>query len=242
MGIAVDFLNGAHSAATLRAAGVELVLVYVGVPAGDKPYVTELVAGGVGVALIRETDPNRAQQGYDAGVVDGRVVEAWCAHVGYPGDAAVFYVVSDGSATDPHTGANAIRAYARGVRSVNLARTVGWYGNRYAVDAAGAGLTWVPSTWGATDTDTLVQEANLSSPVPGTDLNTINHAFTWWGAPLPADREDETMHVYLCDGFNPLVVTADGSLCWEINAPGTLPAGTITPDQRSYLTQKIKNL
>jgi hypothetical protein len=80
------------------------------------------------------------------------------------------------------------------------------------------------------DADLLVGEGgDVPTPDPGP-------------APVPVETGAPEMHVYLCDGHNPLVVTADGKLCWEIADPGTLPHGTITPEQRTYLTGAIKNL
>ncbi len=175
------------------------ILVYTGNARPDKAYLDAMRAAGVAVTLIQESDPNRAQQGYNAGVADAQYADSRADEVGYPNHASIAYVVSDGSATNPSTGGDAIAAYAKGVQDTSR-RPFFFYGNQYAVDNAVSGAnralgSWVPSTWG---TATLLrQEANLASPIPDTDLNTVHQEYAAWGqgvpTPTPPKEDDDDM-------------------------------------------------
>lgn len=178
---AVDFSGARPDPAELAAAQLD-VLVYTGNARPDTAYIQALRSAGVGVCMVQESDPNRSQQGAGAGAEDARYADQRADEVGYPASCAIAYVVSDGNANDPHTGAGQIAAYAQAVAGTSK-RPVFFYGNQYACDAAMSGApgalgTWIPSTWG---TGTLLtQEANTASPFANTDLNTVHAPYGSW--------------------------------------------------------------
>jgi hypothetical protein len=57
--------------------------------------------------------------------------------------------------------------------------------------------------------------------------------------PPPTILEDDNMVILLCDGANPLLVTADGQRGWEVSDPGTVPTAHVTSDQRAYIVQQL---
>lgn len=192
MTTAIDFSDARPTPAAVAAAGVSGVIVYTGPARPDKPYLDAMRAAGLTVALVQESDPNRSQQGYAAGVADAQYANSRADEVGYPSSCAIAFVVSDGNATDPSTGADAISAYAKGVKDTS-ARPFFWYGNTYATSAAmagGGGLgTWIPSSWG--NGTLLSQEANIASPIADSDLNTIHAPYGAWGQAGPTPGDDE---------------------------------------------------
>lgn len=187
---AIDFSFARPTPEEVAAAGVD-ILVYTGPARPDVGYIQAMRAAGVAVTLIQESDPNRSQQGYGAGVADAQYADSRADQVGYPTDCAIAYVVSDGSAGDPNSGGDGIAAYGQGIAATSR-RPFFFYGNEYATSnamrgAPGALGTWIPSTWGS---GTLMsQEANIASPIPDTDLNTVHAAYGAWGGDAAGDGE-----------------------------------------------------
>ena len=186
---AIDFSYARPTPETVAALGLD-ILVYTGPARPDKAYLDAMRAAGVAVTLVQESDPNRSQQGFAAGVADAQYADSRADEVDHQGSIA--YVVSDGSAGDPSSGADQIAQYAAGVQSVSR-RPFFFYGNQYATDAALRGApqalgSWVPSTWGTGSL--LTQEANVASPVADTDLNTVHADYTG-SAPVPAPTSSE---------------------------------------------------
>lgn len=185
-------------------------LGYLGASRPDTSFLAACTAAGVPFRFIYESDPNRSQGAYWVGVSDAQWSDRRANEVAYPADWPIVLVVSDGNARDPDTGADAIAGYAEGwARTAR--RPLGTpYGNRYAVDAALAGFRrsgrpycggpngdggWLPTTWGADPArDVMGQEANLASPLPGTDLNTVYDDRLFGGG---APEEDEVKPVYI---------------------------------------------
>lgn len=193
---AIDFSFARPSPDDVAAHGLD-ILVYTGNARPDATYLQAMRARGVAVTFIQESDPNRSQKGYAAGVADAQFADSRVDAVGYPVNASVAYVVSDGSAGDPNYGWPSIAAYAKGIQDTSR-RPFFFYGNQYATNAALSGApkalgTWIPSTWG---TATLLrQEANIASPIADTDLNTVLQPYGAWGqtapTPTPSGDDDE---------------------------------------------------
>jgi hypothetical protein len=198
---ALDYSYARPSAEELLAADCD-ALFYVGVSRPDQVYCDSLSAVGLHWTMIFETLPDRSQQGYQAGVYDAQFSDARADQRNYSRDAAIAVVVSDGNRYSPSTGGDAIADYAEGWARTCL-RPIFFYGNRYAVDHAIAGARraptphllagprgdggWVPSSWGADpERDPIVQEANLVSPLVGTDLNSVHGDYHGAPAPVPA--------------------------------------------------------
>lgn len=197
---AIDFSYARPNVAEVAAKGLD-VLVYTGNAIPAAQYLRDMRMAGVCITMIQESAPNRAQEGYGAGVADSNYANGKADSVNYPRTASIAFVVSDGSAGDPNYGGDNIAQYAAGVQS-NSPRPFFFYGNRYAVDNAMRGAPkglgcWVPSSWGAKATDLLVQEANTPSPFANTDLNTVHRPYGAWGqtndTPAPPNQEDDEM-------------------------------------------------
>lgn len=218
MRAAIDFSFARPSVQDLISHELD-VLCYTGSARPDAGYFADLRAAGIAVTLVQESDPNRSQQGYSAGVEDARFADSRADEVGYPRSASIAYVVSDGSAGDPSSGGDQIAEYARGVVETSM-RKVFWYGNVYATSAAMSGAphslgTWIPSSWG---TGTLLtQEANIASPIGDTDLNTVHAPYGAWGhdTPTPANPflEDQMDEFFATD-------PADRRNIWWFSAAG----------------------
>lgn len=255
---AIDFSFARPSPQDIAAHGFD-VLVYTGPARPDAGYIATCRSLGIGVTLIQESDPNRAQQGYQAGVNDAHYADSRADEVGYPSNCSIAYVVSDGSAGDPNYGAGNIAEYARAIRDTSR-RPYFWYGNTYACNAAlagGGGLgTWIPSTWGSGSL--LVQEANIASPIPDTDLNTVRAPYgAWGGAEVPQEdddvkalyitkRSDPNLGIWVTTGIHKRHVLPDEWAFIQFTQPGTGVVGlsdqwwdsipSVTPD--SWLTVK----
>lgn len=206
---AVDFSYARPTGAELELRGLD-ALFYTGNARPSAEYINDLRSRGVAVTFIQETTSTRAQAGFGAGVADAQFADARASEVGYPTTAAIAYVVSDGSASDPNYGAENITAYAQGVASVSQ-RPFFFYGNRYCVDAAMAGGgarclgAWVPSTWGSDpNRDLLIQEANIASPVGDTDLNSVYKPYGAWGQDSTTTKEDDDVaNMYIAKHSDP---------------------------------------
>lgn len=205
MAQAIDFSYARPDPAAVKAAEIEGVLCYTGPARPDRDYIDACRAVGLTVCMVQESDPNRSQQGNAAGVADAQSADRRADEVGYPLTASICYVVSDGDASNPSTGAAQIAAYAAGIASVSR-RQVFFYGNAYACAAALSGApnalgSWIPSTWG--HGSLLSQEANMASPLADTDLNTILAPYGAWGDSIPTQlEEDDVLYMHDKDGVH----------------------------------------
>ena len=111
---AVDYSYARPSGAELASRDLD-ALVYTGNARPDQPHFDDLRNHGVAITFIQETTSTRSQEGYQAGVYDAQFADRRATERGYPLDAAIAYVVSDGSAYDPNYGGENIAAYARGI-------------------------------------------------------------------------------------------------------------------------------
>jgi hypothetical protein len=175
----------------LVAAGVDL-FQYTDAGRPTRAYLDGCDRAGVAVTFVVEEVSSTFQGPPGTGARLAATANRRVDEVGYGGDLALWYVVSDGTATDPHTGADRIAANAAEVVRAG-GRPAGWYGNRYAVTAALSGAqgasvgTWVPRPWGGdANVDVLVQESDTESPVAGTDLNSVHGDYRHAGGVVPA--------------------------------------------------------
>ncbi len=206
---ALDASYTQHPAPEVSGAGFSVAMYYTGNARPSAGYLAELVAYGIGVMLIQESNPERALEGYGAGVVDGQYAARRVEEAGLPDWVTIPLCVSDNTANTPSgaAAAIAIQAYVQGFSDACGNHRIALYGNRFAVDAgrnvAKVVWTWVPSTWYANDSDGMWQMANIPSPLDGTDLNWILIPLAQvgaWGtsAPAPAptpETEDDDMYV-----------------------------------------------
>jgi len=160
---------------------------YTGSARQPVEYYAALAARKIEVLGIQETDPNRAQQGYNAGRMDVDFARRRWAEVGFSRTLApIAYAVSDGSRWDPNYGGDQIAQYGEAVGDYETG-PYKFYGNRYAVDHACLGAQnslhpdlclnlsggWIPRTWDFDPyRDTAAQEIG-GTPVAGIDVNTV---------------------------------------------------------------------
>lgn len=188
------------------------VLQYVGTSRPSAAYVRAVLDAGVGFEWIFETDPDRSQEGWNAGLLDVEFTRRRIAEV----DSRVippitWYAVSDGNSHDPSTGGDRIHEYGAAVGTASR-HPFGFYGNEYAVAHAVAGARsvgaepisgpggeggWKPATWGASRLhDVMAQEPNVASPIPNTDFNTRYHDYGHAGpAPIAVPIGDDDMKI-----------------------------------------------
>lgn len=233
---ALDF-SGRHPSPG-EVVGFDL-LGYLGVSRPNPGEIAGWAAAGSVFTFIWETDPNRSQQGWNAGIYDAVYGNDRADGVGYPLEANLAWVVSDGNARSPDSGGDRIADYADALVRQSKRPVGPFYGNRYAVDAAIRGARrsgrpfvagpdgdggWLPHTWGADPSrDPIIQEPNIGSPIPGTDLNSVHHDYRTAGpgpAPAPALPEGDNViynevlddgetHRYWQDDFGGLVQLPD---------------------------------
>jgi len=157
----------------VKAAGYAVGMYYTGPARPSADLCQSYVNNGVGVVLIQESSPDRATEGYAAGVADGQYAAQRCAEIGYPPGSTILFALSDGSAGYPNQEWQRVNIglYCHGVSDSIGAYNAAGYGNRLAVDVS-RGVpkfrwTMVPSTWNANDDDAVWQMANIPSPMGG---------------------------------------------------------------------------
>jgi hypothetical protein len=171
---------------------------YTGPARASRAYYDSLRQRGVRVLGVQETTSDRSQQGYNAGQQDVAYARQRWAEVGFGDGDPICYVVSDGSRGDPNWNGEQIAMYGQAVGDYEHGPYL-FYGNRYAVDAACAGAArsqhpglalnlhggWIPRTWNFDQNrDTAAQEIG-STPVAGTDVNTVYREIFDGAAPGP---------------------------------------------------------
>ena len=130
-----------------------------------------LFAAGLDIGLVWETTAQRMNGGYGAGAADAGAANGEADGLGFPPGRPIFFANDQNACTQAHMD------YMRGARDAS-GRPVGPYGNSTLVDRCaaelGCGWGWKVSSWGyATATACLGQEANVGSPIAGTDVNTV---------------------------------------------------------------------
>lgn len=173
--------------------GGVLVLVYTGNARPDQVWIDEARVLGLGVAFVHQDDRDDWRGGFVAAVERAQRGEQLAAGRGYPGHCPMLYAISDRNSGDPTPGDGAaIAQYAQGL-AAGSTRPFIVYSNAAGIAAAMAGTDqclggWCPSTWGMDPSHLMIQHAgNPGTPYyndapEGSDLNTIQHPFAWWGA------------------------------------------------------------
>lgn len=177
---AVDYSFSRPNPATIKAAGYDVVLRYLGGSTGKQltsDEAAKLHAAGLAIGLVYESTADRAAAGRAAGVHDASSALIAANALGYPAACPIFFAVDFDAAPAQVAG------YFDGVDSVLGARA-GIYGG-YAVTTAGlAAYRWQTKAWsgGKVDPDAhLVQQLAMSHPIIGCDEDTIVHPLPLWG-------------------------------------------------------------
>lgn len=144
-----------------------------------------LFGAGLEIGLVWETTATRMNGGYPAGADDAQRANTEADGLGFPPDRPIYFANDQNSAFDVHVD------YMRGARDYS-GRPVGPYGNGTLIDRCanelGCRYGWKVSTWAGSGTSAcLVQEANIGSPVSGTDVNTVlrDDWGQWHGSTTP---------------------------------------------------------
>jgi hypothetical protein len=163
--LGLDYSAGRPRGSAVRAAGYGFVARYLANGLSGRvnltsAEVTDMHANGVAVALVWERkiigQPDRATQGHDAGVADGRAALAQAAAVGLPDNPIYFCVdfdIPDYAPGNPDARAKLgpVASYFDGIREAVPANRVGVYGGFYAVsrvlDAGIAAWAWQTAAW-----------------------------------------------------------------------------------------------
>lgn len=231
-------------------------LTYVGNVRPPAEWLARCRELGVNVCFIFETTGNRAQEGYQAGVYDAQFSDARTDQIGYPREASVCYVVSDGNRFDPFSGGDRIAEYGRGIATTSL-RPFFFYGNRYAVDHAIAGARsvvpsrllagpngdggWLPVPWGADPTRDLIgQESNIAPPIPGTDENSVYHDYAASSTPAQLRRSPDVPYVMSTPGQADVLVDGEIGEVYEVDGPGTLPIVPVSAERRAFIISDVR--
>lgn len=164
--LGLDYSAGHPSPAAITRAGYSFVCRYLSSVGNPKDITAsecaELRAAGVDVALVYETTADRATAGHDAGAADAHNAIVEADSVGLSGWPIYFAVDEDlpdyaPDSTDPVAKLGRVALYLYGVASViGLART-GVYGGYWTVSRAlDAGLVtyaWQTGAWSGTNVD-----------------------------------------------------------------------------------------
>lgn len=177
--IAVDFSDARPSAASLKAAGVSIVIRYLtgSGKAITKPELQEYLDNGIAVAFVFEVGANDAAGGFAAGAAHAQQALAALKALGVPDPTVPVYFAVDTSVAP----ASAV-PYFQGVNSVLSMWRTGDYGEGALCQLLETdGLSkW---HWQSESTSfpgnattlsiTHLQQRFNASPVPGTDLDVI---------------------------------------------------------------------
>lgn len=189
---AVDYSFARPDPATIKAAGYDVVLRYLGGTTGKQlsgGEAAKLHAAGLSIGLVYESTADRAAAGRAAGVHDATTALAAANALGYPAACPIFFAV------DFDARPAQVAAYFAGVDAV-LGPRAGIYGG-FAVTTAGlAAYRWQTKAWSHGQVDPaahLVQQLAMSHPIAECDEDTIQHPIPLWGptskpAPRPSSR------------------------------------------------------
>lgn len=93
----LDYSGGPPRGRAVKAAGYDFVIRYLSYPGNPKnatrAEVADMLANGVGVALVFETTAERAREGRPAGIADATSGVAQQATLGVPSEMPIFYAV-----------------------------------------------------------------------------------------------------------------------------------------------------
>lgn len=166
--LGLDYSAGRPGGAAIRNAGYGFVVRYLenGLGGGranlTSAEVQDLQRNGVAVALVWESQANRATQGRAAGAADAGAAIAAARAVGLDGWPIYFVVDFDipdyaPAATSPAAKLGPVGDYFAGIRSVLELGRVGVYGGFWAVsrvlDAGLASWAWQAAAWSGNNLD-----------------------------------------------------------------------------------------
>lgn len=197
-----------------------------------------LHGAGVPIALVWEREPDRMKDGPLAGARDAQVAQDQADALGWPIDRPIYFAYDRRDGWDERH-----LAYIEAARSVSK-RPVGAYGPADFLRQLTIRYKWPVATWpGMPLFDAcLVQQPNMASPIPNTDVNTfagdwggwlgesdsgvptgrdlLNSAYRFRGEPYSTDpgRTSQTSGFKDCSG---LIVAA-------LEGVGITPGGTVS--------------
>jgi peptidoglycan hydrolase-like protein with peptidoglycan-binding domain len=143
---------------------------------------TALHAANLGIFYVWETYAGRPNEGFSAGVADGKAHNAGADALGIPRSVPLFFVGQDSGTPD----IPAVVEYFRGIAFVGP-RGVGCYGGIDVVNAVAASnwahWFWQTEAWSGVNISPnahLYQRATATKPIPGCDENVLIKPFPLW--------------------------------------------------------------
>jgi hypothetical protein len=152
MTIAYDYSAGPIPPATLKAAGVGLVMRYVSTPGNPKNITAaeyrELTAAGIQVGLVYETSASWMLGGYSAGVAAAKSARVQASAVGYPAWQRIWYAADfDATPAQAATVLDALHGCADAEGSKARVAVYSGYTVAVAAVAAGYAAPWQTAAW-----------------------------------------------------------------------------------------------
>lgn len=176
----VDASTNRPTPAAVKAAGHAGIIGYVSdypVKNITKPECDAFIAAGLSVSLVWENGSQDAYGGFDAGVEAGKKAVAQAQELGCPKGVVLFAAADSNTANAANVGPY-FQGWAQAVKAA------GYLDGAYG-DAAASHLcaySWKVETWGTGDAN-LIQMVNAPvGPMPGTDVDEIEHDFPRWSA------------------------------------------------------------
>jgi hypothetical protein len=228
--LGLDYSGGRPSGAAIYAASYRFVVRYLENGLGGGRYnltaaeFADLRANGVAVALVWESQANRAAAGHDAGVADARAALAAADAVGASGWPIYFAVDFDipdyaPAAMSALAKLGPVGDYLAGAASVLGHSRTGVYGGYYAVsralDAGLASLAWQTEAWSGGQVDPRIHLLQRLGTVvvDGVECDTNEARQASFGQQPPGavrspNSEDDDMWKFLVDEGT---VQTDGS-------------------------------
>lgn len=176
----VDASTNRPTPAAVKAAGHAGIIGYVSdypVKNITKPECDAFIAAGLSVSLVWENGSQDAYGGFGAGCYAGKKAVAQAQALGCP-KGVVLFAAADSNAANATNVGPYFQGWAQTVKAA------GYLDGAYG-DAAASHLcaySWKVETWGTGDAN-LIQMVNAPiGPMPGTDVDEIEHDFPRWSA------------------------------------------------------------
>lgn len=151
----LDYSGGPPSAKSIKAAGYNGVIRYVGFDSVVRPKCiskteyNDHLAHGISVALVYENRAGDSAGGRAAGVIAAKLARQWATNIGFPSNRPIYFAID----TDEVTGLDfeRVKEYFMGITDILPPQQVGVYGENDVIEyIARTGLSkwfWQTMAW-----------------------------------------------------------------------------------------------
>jgi len=259
----IDYAFNPHPAiASIKAGGFGFVCRYMSpLPVNDAngknllpAECAALLAAGLGVVDVEESDAARMQGGHPAGAADAQHGDAVTKALGMPGIPVYFACDWDAAPADQA----AINAYLDGAASVIGHARTGIYGGFWplsrALDAGKAAYAWQTSAWSGGQWDPRAHIRQSGSAVIGGTVVDLDEAvkadFGQWPRPVPAPADlpapgllSDTPYCLVNLGWGAVpgateyhyaIIDSAGKVVADVKTPGTHAGAVRLPHPGAY--------